>query len=339
MSVSLKQIALRTNTSITTVSRVLRNCDQVSLQTRQRVLDAAKELKYRPNLLVRGIQQGKTKMIGVMVYPADMFLAHIFDGIHDELIQEDYVPIVLKPDNRNLGPQAPTELDQIHRLIDRRVDGIILRPIRDAASDAYLQAVWDHNIPMVAVDRQIPQTHADFVGSDDEHGAMLAAEHLLALGHRNVAHLAGALFTSPGRTRCEVFKRTILAAGGTCVVVEDQSFNHGEKEAQQLLNLNPRPTAIFAGNDIQARFIYLQARKQGLSIPEDLSVVGYADMPFAQDMQPALTTVAQNGKQIGQMAARQVLDRIDGKAEQGARIQLSTPALQIRQSTTICPAS
>ncbi|MFG0248745.1 MAG: LacI family DNA-binding transcriptional regulator, partial [Phycisphaeraceae bacterium JB051] len=161
MAVSLKQIAAQTNVSIATVSKVLSGREDVSDKTRQRILKVAKDMNYRPNLLVRGIQTGRTNTIGLMVPVGnDAFFSNIVAGVHKHLQQENYVPILLwasrMPDNQW---SSRTELELIHQLVDRRVDGLIIRPIEDSASDDYLHEIHDHRLPLFAVDRALPNSH------------------------------------------------------------------------------------------------------------------------------------------------------------------------------------
>lgn len=335
MTVSIKQIAEASNVSMTTVSRVLRGQGEISDATRARVEAAARKLKYRPNLLVKGIQTGRTQTIGVLLSPEDAFLGHILGGILDTLSEADHAPIVLRTRKDSLGYHGLTELEQIHRLVDRRVDGVILRPVEDAASDDYLKEIWERDLPLIAVDRQLPYSHADFVGSDDRDGAQQAAEYLLNLGHRRLGHISGPIFTSTGRDRHEAFLETIAQCpGAICHTREDLTFAQGYTQAIELLKLPNRPTAIFAGNDLIAEGIYRAVSELGLKIPQDLSVVGFCDMAFARWMQPMLTTIRQDGVLIGQRAAELMVQRVSGELEKDEvqAIRVATKLI-VREST------
>ena len=189
-SASLREIAKATNLSITTVSRALRKQGELSDETRLRVLEAAKQLRYRPNMLVQGIQTGKTLTMGVVVPPFDYFWTNVLFGIHDELAAADHVYInVWCPHENGNTSYGKTLLKQLHRLIDRRVDGIILwahlAPLYDGRVVEELRA---RDLPVVTIDHELP--FADSVETDEQHGATLVAEHLLRLGHRHFAHVA-----------------------------------------------------------------------------------------------------------------------------------------------------
>ena len=335
MAVSLKQIAEASNVSIATVSRVLRDRGEIAPATRRRVMEAAERLRYRPNLLVKGLQTGRTQSCGVLMELSDPFNAQIFVGLQDELILDDYAPVVLRASVSRSDANEPDELRQIHRLLDRRVDGIVLRPVRDAASDQYLQEVWDRGIPLVAVDRQLPHSHADFVGSADEEGGRLAAEYLLQLWHRNLAQIAGPSFTSTGRQRAEGFAAAVRECpGAVCHHREDPSFNDGIRQAEDLLRMPDPPTAIFAGNDLIATGIYQVARQMGLRIPSDLSVVGFGDLQIASHLSPRLTTIRQDPRQIGKSAARLLMQRINQELDADSAQCLEIPTkLMVRSSS------
>lgn len=335
---SLKQIAKETHLAEATVSRILRRRDQCSPQTRQRVLDVARKLRYRPNMLVRGIQTGRTKTVGVMLPLASEFFGRIFSGIHDTLIEHDHVPIVLwchddlaKPGDHG-DRTEPQELTQIYRLIDRRVDGVILRPVDDAIDDAYLRAVWERNLPMVAVNRELEHTHADFVGCDDRAIGRLAAEHLLALGHRRLGHVAGPDCVTTARHRREGFESAVQQAGLTCHTVVDKRFGIERRPIVELLQGSDRPTAVFAVNDEVAANVYDVARELGLSIPDDLSVVGCANLSLGARLYPKLTTFEEHPRQAGHVAVELLLARLANPDLPPQKVRL-TPELIVRHST------
>src|SRR3989440_1993021 len=328
--VSQQDIAREANVSRVTVSLVLAGKDQTSEETRKRVLEVANRLKYRPNLLVQGMQSGRTGAIGMIMPPSMHFHAQIARGIHDELVKSDFVPIQLWA---NPSPEGKaTELAQIHRLVDRRVDGVIIFPADASVPDVHYREIWERNIPLVTVDRETT-THADHVGTDEELGGRLAAEHLLELGHRRVAHL-----TYPARPgnilrRREAFVKAIKKGGGECKIYEGEQKDFS-RLAREVLAEKPQPTAVFAATDLIAMKLYVAAAEAGLKIPDDVSIVGYADFPFSEDLVPPLTTVRQDPYQIGSIAARILLDRVLDRATDPApqKVRLRPEAI-IRKST------
>ena len=334
--VSQQDIAREANVSRVTVSLVLAGKDQTSDETRKRVLEAAKRLRYRPNLLVQGMQTGRTGAIGVIMPVSMHFHGQIAKGIHDELVEEDFVPVQLYTSPRTHTKEL--ELEQIHRLVDRRVDGMIIFPIDVSVPDVHFQEIWQREIPLVTVDRETT-THADHVGTDEETGGRLAAEHLLSLGHKHAIHL-----TFPGKTgnmhrRGQSFAK-VMEQGGAKVDVIAAHPEDVRAPLTEALSRTPRATALFAGMDPLALKAYGVAAELGIRIPEQLSVVGYADFPFAADMAPPLTTVKQDPYQMGRQAARILLDRILDRAQSAAPHRYHfTPELVVRQSTAKAPQS
>jgi len=317
--ISQKVVAVEAGVSQATVSLVLAGRDVGSDQTRKQVLEAAKRLRYRPNLLVQGIQTGKTRMIGVMAPPYDFFWSEVLYGIHDVLTNADHVSINLWAAHRGPGPRqrnSPSgdELEQIHRLIDRRVDGVILWPAFASMFMAHIHEFSSRNLPVVTIDHELPaEFRADSVFSEDARGGRAVAAHLLALGHRNVGHLAGAAAATWAVRRRSAFEGAIAECpGATCFTVE---ADHGDdttlaiKQARELLAMPDRPTAIFAASDLYAKQVYHAAAEQKIRIPQDLSLVGYSDDDFAAELFPPLTTVRQPAYDMGCKAAELVLAR------------------------------
>jgi LacI family transcriptional regulator len=328
--VSHQDIAREAGVSRVTVSLVLAGKDQTSQETRNRVLEVAKRLRYRPNLLVHGLQTGRSQTVGVIMPSSMHFHGQVARGIHDELLTRDYVPIQLW-----VNPATDTkemELEQVHRLLDRRVDGVIVWPADVSVSDVHYREIWQRNIPLVTVDRETT-THADHVGTDEEQGGRLAAEHLLGLGHRSFAHL-----TFPNRTgsvlrRGDSFIHAVEQAGGTCQIVGARP-EEMLAPVKKLLSRPDRPTAIFAAIDPMAMIAYAAASALALDIPKDFSIVGYADFPFARDLYPPLTTVRQDPYEMGRLAARTLMEHILDRDVEAApnRIHLK-PELVVREST------
>ncbi len=333
---TLREIAEETGLAIGTVSRILRGKQRVAQDTEKHVFEVADRLKYRPNMLIRGIQTGRSQSIGVdMRIRVDGFRAPILSGITDELMKVDYVPIVVSG-----GPDGhPGQADRIHSLVDRRVDGMILFPDIDTEPDEYLKKVWDRGIPLVTVDRMLVHAHADFVGTDDVEGGRLAAQHLLGLGHRRLAHLAAPQNVMTAQNRKKGFDAAVSrVVGATVKTLDEETWLADPVTTRELLMAADRPTAIFCDNDQMAVGLYAVAREMDLRVPDDLSVVGYADLPLNQGMQPSLTTLRQNPYEIGVLAARQVLSRIEGKCtdEEPVRVCLK-PELLVRESTAEPP--
>lgn len=344
-SANLRQIAEEVGVSMMTVSRGLRGSPLVSADTKDRILAAAERLKYRPNRVVAAFKTGRTGLVGVMVRPSKLYRCDLIEGIHDELVAAGCLPVMHF--SRTGGEATPdsAELGCLHRLLDQRVDGIIFWPSDETVPNHYLEEVWKRGVPLVAVDRRLPHTRADFSGTDDVAGGRLAAQHLLDLGHRRIAILCGEPWVSTYTDRRQGFVEAVTAhdaaaagnkAGDYAVVCEQVECRNEAalEEARELLSRRDRPTALFAVSDVLAAHVYEAAAALNLSVGAHVSVLGYADIPEAGLLRPGLSTVRQDFQEIGRNAARLLLDRIEGRATADrARSVRITPAVVARQST------
>jgi len=318
---SLKDVALAANVSVPTASRILRrkNIARFSENTCDRVLEAATRLRYRPNMLVKGMQTGLSHTIGVMVPPFDSYWSSILCGIHDTLVLADYVPIILwfQHHNHLAGDKSVEGLEQVHRLLDRRIDGAILWPPVTPDYYNHHEELASRDVPVVTIDHELPSKYgADSITMDEELGARLVSHHLVQLGHRRVAHLGEIDFHtySWSHLRCKNFEQEMeKVPGASCITNHRIKNADGVEIAKKILLDKSHPTAVYAASDLLARYVYLAANELKLRIPQDVSVVGFADLDFAPLMGPPLTTVRQNGYEVGCSAAALLLSRIQGK--------------------------
>ena len=337
MAVTLKDIATQAGVSQAAVSIALGSSGRISDATRERILGIAAELGYRPNLLVQGIQTGRTQTIGLLMHFATAFDAQLFEGIHNALNSRNYVPIVLCRDDLCRTDHQSVVLEQVHALLDRRVDGVLLRPTDGALWEDHLDEILERGVPVATLDTEIqakvPQI--DFYGTDDIHGAQIVAKHLLDLGHRRFGLVTSGDLPTPKAMRSEAFVQAVAAAPGTTCVIKtsdwlDRQFN--DRGAQALLDLDPRPTAVFATSDNLAVTVTQAAVDRGLSIPQDFSLVGFSDTVNGNGLRPRLTTVRQDPFAIGHGATTLLLDRID---EQHNKTTPKSPRKAVRQKTEL----
>lgn len=318
----LKDVAKAANVSLSAASRILRGeKDRFGEDTCKRVLEVARELGWRRNLLVNGIQTGRTKTVGVMIPPYDSFWVDVLAGIHIVLESKDYLPITVWVGDCQEMPHFEKDddpgLGQISRLLDRRVDGLILWPSFAVAYYEHYRELLARKVPVVVVDHEFSDEQiADSIETDEERCSRAVAEHLLSLGHKNIACLSSreTAWQAWAVRRRASFEEAIGKQ-------EDIQLNSwrlnqwgtdGPEIAEEILTQHPRPTAIFAVTDHEALFIYEAAEKLGVKIPEQLSVVGFADLDFSATLHPPLTTVRQRPKEIGRRAAQLIIDRLDG---------------------------
>ena len=311
MAIAMKDIAERVGVSRTAVSYALSGTGRLDPQTRERIKQVAAEMGYRPNLAASSMHTGRTRTVGVIVALKDPFFARVLLGIHDALAPHNYMSLLLAPSHRE------PLLDQVHRLIDRRVDGIILRPPNDMDADVWRTEVEKWEIPLVTVDAPLPTApHVDYVGTNDAEGGALAARHLLALGHRRFGMLVGSWFYT-AQARAEGFRRELdTVAGTSCASATMSGSKSAPLKIEELFETQPRPTAIFAVTDSLAFPVYDIALEKGIEIGRDLSLVGYSDSIPSALLSPPLTSIHQAPEAMGEQAAQFILDRIESK-EQG----------------------
>jgi len=270
------------------------------------------------------MQTGKTRTIGVLMPPINYYWADVLFGIHHELFQRDYLPVtVWSGATREFFYEKQPEnagLDQINRLVDRRVDGLILWPPFAATYYNNFSDLIEKNIQVVVIDSDFAKKVVDSVETDEELGGKLVAQHLIDLGHRRIACLSNHedLEDRAWAIRRRKYFEKVLSncSDATCKVWQVASDgSDGVNVAKKLLQDNRRPTAVFGISDYEAVNIYAAAFTLGLRIPEDLSVIGFSDLEFAKSMNPSLTTVRQRPHEIGQQAAKVIIDRLEGKIE------------------------
>lgn len=350
----LKDIAEKAGVSLATASLVLRdegNNLKFKPETRQRIHDAAKELGWRQNLLVKGIQTGKTKTIGVLVPPFDSFWSSVLVGIHREFAKHGYTPITLwrgddTSDERFLNGESDGTVSSsdegvalINTLLDRRVEAVIAWPTIAERYRKQLSGLSAQGIPLVLLEHEYDdQPEVGTISTDEEHGSRLAAEHLLELGHRNIAFLT----VAPRKTRHwqarreKHFRETVLECPDArySIWTMEPEEQDAVRISKELLASEDRPTAVFCSTDHEAQDFYWAALEMGVDIPGDISVVGYSDLEFAGGMHPPLTTVHQMPREIGRQTADLVLKKLDDPEDDSAEIKVACE-LMVRASTAL----
>ena len=334
-AVSQTAIAREAGVARTTVSLALRGGDGLSPETVTRVMEAAELLGYRPNNLVSAIRSGRTRMVGVMVPPFNSFWADVLHGIHDGLTERDYVPLALWSRYREPQMDEALELRQIERLIDWRVDGAILWPWFASLYRTHISDLKKRDLPLVTIDATLPDSFfADAVLSDEALGAEAVAEHLLALGHREILHFGGPASESWSRDRRACFAEAIRRAPGVKLhLVELPLSSPRQALIHEALAGLGAVTAVFCATDEIAEEVYQAAVVLGRRIPEDLSVVGYGNVDFGSRLNPPLTTVRQRPYRVGQAAARMMIERIEAEFREKPRIERLPVEFVARQST------
>ncbi len=329
---TLRDVARRAGVSIATVSYVLNGTRPVSPEVEARVWEAVAALQYRPNRVARGLRRKRTHVLGLIVPDsANPFFAEIARGLEDLSFAHDYSLILCNSD----GDPAK-EQRYLGVLIEQQVDGIAL--VSAGAAPAHLAILQQRGIPFVVVDREISGLAADCVLADNFQGGYLATWHLLERGHRRIACITGPPDLTSSADRVRGYRHAMAEAGiellEEWVYRGDFRAESGYHAARFFLQLPPsiRPTAIFACNDLMAIGAMRAIGEVGLSIPHDISLVGFDDIILAAYVIPPLTTVAQPTYEMGRMAGELLLSRIQDRTRPPAR-HLLPVRLIVRRST------
>ncbi|MDB4894554.1 MAG: transcriptional regulator, LacI family, partial [Firmicutes bacterium] len=332
LTVTLRDVARRAGVDVSTVSRVVRGERNFSVraETRERILQVAAELDYRPNGIARSLKSSFTRTLGMLIPDiTNPIFPAIYKGVEDTARQLGYSVILV-----NTGTRSQEEDPNIALLREKRVDGFILATAFTA--DALIERLERDRYPAVLVNRRMPGMTERFVAPDDALGSRLAMAHLMALGHRRIAHISGPLYTETGLSRFTAYRRSLNENALPFVAswVQESDFNEegGYRAMAQLLQAPELPTAVFCGNDLAAVGAMRMARERGLELPRDLSIVGFNDLPWTDRIQPSLTTIRIPLYEMGAMAARMLLQVIAGERPDPP-FWLAPPELVIRAST------
>jgi LacI family transcriptional regulator len=336
LRVTISDVAKRARVSTATVSYVLNNSSRVSDETRARVLQAIKELGYQPNALARGLVKNQTRTVGLVIPHtaeyvfSDPYFAELLKGICTVVTQEDYFLLLsLLTGVEDFGRVVMSVINQ------RRVDGIIMVcTARDSEEVARLQAA---NIPFTLIGTcYLPDVIS--LDVDNERGSYLAAQHLLELGHRQIGYITGDMRSENAVQRYHGFQRALAEAGLHVADVYTGDFTQvsGMLGARLLLSNNQGITAIACASDLMAHGAISAARDMGYRIPEDLSIVGFDDIPLSQESDPKLTTVRQPISRLGYLAAERLIAMIEDRdVPEGEDRQILQTQLVVRNSTGV----
>ena len=312
MTVTLAEIAQAAGVSISTVSRALTNTTHpLKEETRQRIVRLAKEMGYKPNLVARSLQSSRTHVVGVIVdRMRSPFAAATVQGIQDGLRQAGYSISII-----NSNRDQDLVVEAIQTFYSRRVDGIvILNSWLHTFNDPFLSL---QDRPFVFVNRLFSDAIHNCVGPGDRDGAQLATRHLVELGHRRIAYINGIEKWLEAQNRLAGYRDVLMEQGlpvdETLIRSGDWGVDSGYQATEDLLTLKHRPTAIFAANDLMALGAIYALQEAGLRVPEDVAIVGYDDRDFAAWIRPALTTVRMPSYEMGQAAARLLLEQFTGE--------------------------
>jgi len=337
MSATLSDIAKGLNVSVVTVSKVLRNQGKISVATRRRVLQRAKELNYQTNWIARSLVTRRTYTIGLLLPDfTHPFFSEVAKAIAETVRARGYHVLI-----SYFEEDPALEKTEAEALVSRQVDGLIVASAQRAGHIELFEGIRQRKVPFVLIDRPLAGVRASFVGVDNEAIGRLATNHLIAQGRRRIAHLRGPSL-GIAAARLAGYRRALkqhsIPAPAAYVVEARSGDGSGYRAMGKLLRLRPLPDGVFCYNDPVAIGAMKAILEAGLQIPEDISVVGAGNVHYSDLLAVPLTTVDQGTRQLGTRAAELLLEQIESKAAFRPRKVLIEPKLVIRQSTQASPA-
>jgi LacI family repressor for deo operon, udp, cdd, tsx, nupC, and nupG len=306
----ISDVARLAKVSTATVSRVISNTDNVTVETREKVLEAIQQLNYQPNILARHLRRLETKTILVIVPDiTNTFFSKILRGIESVAIQNGYQ--VILGDTVN---SIAREYEYLDLLRQKQVDGMILLTAR---MERELVEEIAENYPVVLACEYIEGSKIPTVSIDNISSARKATEHLIRLGHERIAYISGPMNIILGRDRLKGYQQAMaqyeLEVKYSLIQEGDFSYESGYNLMMKYLAMENPPTAVFAANDEMAIGAIKAAKSHGIKIPEEIAIVGFDDIKIASIFEPALTTIAQPTYEIGTKAMDMLLKLIKGE--------------------------
>lgn len=339
MRATMQDIARECGVTKMTVSRVLAGRQGVKATTREKILDAANRLNYEVNTLAQNLNFNRSGFIGVATNLDYMlgspYLAEVFRGFRQGFAMDDsglnYALFDTGSDSFNTG----AKLAKLYR--QKRIDGLLIVALH--ISDHFLDTLAELHMPMVVVGEKAPSRSICSVSCDDQRGVNALCAHLYALGHRRIAYVDGPPDVSTANRRKQAYaafcRAKKLKNPAWYIYPGNYSMQSGRIAGRALLTARPRPTAIIAANDMMAYGLIESAHELNLSIPGDVSIGGFDDLPTAAERCPSLTTIHQPVKEMGERSAKIVLQSLNSGVPPTGQTIMDV-SLVVRESTAAC---
>jgi LacI family transcriptional regulator len=316
------------------VSNVLAGSASVRAELRRRVENAMQVLDYHPNQIARSLKTRQTKTLGMVISDiTNPFFPQVVRGAEDAAIESGFLLIMLNSDD---NPER--ERRALSMLRARKVDGLLLTVAAAGEDMKHVEQFRDSGLPIVCIDRKVPDIPLDLVCSDNARGAKMCMQHLLSRGHRRIGYLSGSAGLYTAVTRLDGFNQALEEAG---IAADPRLVRHGDfrresgyRLAKEMLLDHEAPTALFASNAMMGFGALKAIHELGLRCPEDVALAMFDDVPFGDVIQPRLTVVAHPAYEMGQVGARLLIARLEGRETSPEPICLTlAPELLVREST------
>lgn len=330
---NIREVARLANVSTATVSRTINGSDKVTPETKERVQRAIEQLKFYPNTWARALGSGRSSLYGLIISDiTNPFFPELVKSFEDIAVEHGQEVLVA---NTNYDP-ARMEIC-VRRMLQRKVDGVAV--MTSEMDEEHITEFHNREIPLVFLDTGSVQKLVSNIVVDYAAGIDAAIEHIVSLGHTDIAFIAGPARLTSARIRREAFIACLERKGmnGSFLEQGNHQVGGGHDAMARLLSATTRPTAVLASNDMTAIGALGAIHESGLRVPEDISVIGFDDIHISSFTQPALTTVKLSRGEIAQIAFR-ALYSIRQEGEQGSEYAVS-PELVVRKSTGPAPSS
>lgn len=327
---TIRDVAQRAEVSPITVSRVINDSGYVSDETRRRVEAAIDELNYVPNILARSLRSKRTHTLALVITDVtNPFWTTVARGVEDKAAENGFSVILCNTDE---DPEK--EKSYIEVLLQKRVDGVIIVSVNGDGSS--LRLLSQQGIPHVVIDRRVKGMHTDLVRGDSVGGAYQLTKHLIELGHRRIAIIAGPEQASTADDRLAGYLKALEEFG---IPVDEALIKRGRFDqrtgyelTKEVLELEKRPTALFAGNNFIAIGALIALREQGVRVPDGMALVCFDEIPHLSAVYPFLTVAAQRAYEMGAIGTQLLLERLAGKREENREVVLETELILRRSS-------
>ncbi len=333
-NITIHDIARELNITASTVSRALQDNPRISIKTRVAVQKMARKLNYQPNIVASSLRKGRGNTIGVCIPRINRhFFSNAISGIESVANEAGYNTIIAQS-----YEQYDKEAENVQSLLNSRVAGIIMSLSAETKDYAHIERIIEHGVPLAMFDRVYDSLEVSTVVLDDFNGAYQATLQLIDAGCKNIAHLAGPAHINVYRNRKQGFKQALkesrFKAPAKEMIKKALTREAGYQATQRLMNQTNKPDAIFAAGDFSALGALMYLKENGFKVPEDVAVVGFANEPFTELMEPPLSSVEQHGYNMGQEVARLFLDEIEHSQENNKPQKIILePELIVRKSS------
>jgi LacI family transcriptional regulator len=329
---TIKDIAQKLNISISTVSRALRNASDINEDTKKTILALSEELHYQPNRLALSLKQNQTHTIGVIVPNLDYVLSMMVKGIDEVALEGGYTVMVCQS-NESFG----REMVNTRRLMESLVDGFIVSVSSETKTFDHFKSILERNIPMVVFDRVTPDLICPTVFIDNQDGGFQATEHLIEQGFKRIAVLAGPKNLGVSNLRVDGYlqalKKHKLKADQELIIYCDFNQEYAFYATLELLAMKKRPDALFAISDKMAIGAMLAIKKKGLTMPQDIGLIGFNNDPVTSLVTPSISSIEQPSFELGKAAAKLFIERLYNKEDMNDTQVVLKTKLFVRESS------